>query len=155
MIDTKKTNRVMPKGGRKGGTIYPRMSLPDAVKNARKLVSKTHTSPQSEAAIFAVVGAKGPQGGIKMSALKQYGFMEGDKTSHFSASELAKKIESSPDDELRPFLREAALKPPVFRKIFDVFHGDEVTKANLSKGPLSLKFILRRPMTAWKPTYPQ
>lgn len=139
MSDAKTVDRPMPKGTRKGGTRYPRMRFPDAIKTARKLVSKTHTSPQSEASIFAVVGAKGPQGEIKMSALKQYGFMEGKKASNFSASELAKRIASTPEDEILPLLREAALKPSVFRKIFDVFHGEDVAKSKLKQRAAELE----------------
>jgi hypothetical protein len=133
MSDGKTADRAMPKGERKGGTRYPRMRFSDAIKNARKLVSKTHTSPQSQESIIAVVGAKGPKGEIKMSALRQYGFLEGKKATNFTASELAKRIASAPEDELLPLLREAALKPTIFRAIFDVFHGEEVTKAKLKQ----------------------
>jgi len=35
-----------PKGGRKGGTGYPKVKLEQAVAYAKKLVGKTHTGPQ-------------------------------------------------------------------------------------------------------------
>jgi len=38
--------QVMPKGGRKGGTQFPRLDLKQAIEFNKKLVSKTHTAPQ-------------------------------------------------------------------------------------------------------------
>lgn len=132
--------RQMPKGGRKGGTIFPRVALKDALVHARKLVSKTHTSAQPQDVIFSgVVGAKGGKGSVRMSALKQFGFLKGDIKSGFAADELAKEIAAAPDDELEPLYRRAILKPTVFKKLFDTFHGDVVTKAKLKQRAADLK----------------
>jgi hypothetical protein len=65
--------------------------------------------------------------------------MSGDTTSKFSASELAKRLNSAPDDEATPLLREAALTPQIFLKIFNVFHGEEVTRAKLKQKAAELK----------------
>lgn len=132
MKEEKKQARKMPKGGRKGGSVFPRITLGDAVAYARKLVSKTHTSPQPLDVIHSgVVGAKSGTGNVRVSALKQYGFLKGDVKSSFSADELAKRIVAAPPDELTPLYRLAALKPSVFRKLFDTYHGDAVSKAKL------------------------
>jgi hypothetical protein len=87
----------MPKGGRKGGTIFPRIPLADAVEFAKKLVSKTHSSAQPRDIIYSgVVGAKGGRGDTRISALKQFGFLKGDNKVKYSADTLAKSIASAP-----------------------------------------------------------
>lgn len=130
----------MPKGGRKGGSVFPRVALNDAIKYARKLVSKTHTSAQPKDVILSgVVGAKTGTGDVRMSALKQYGFLKGDTKSNFFADELAKKIAAAPPEELVPLYRQAMLKPTVFKKLFDTFHGDTISKAKLKQRAADLK----------------
>lgn len=132
--EAEKPKKVMPKGGRKGGAIFPRTPLPEAVGYAKKLVSKTHSAPQPIDIIYSgVVGAKGGTGDVKISALKQYGFIHKDPKQGFLATELAKKLSAAPDDERLPFLKQAALRPTVFKKIFDTYHGDQVSKAKLKQ----------------------
>lgn len=132
--------RQMPKGGRKGGSSFPRVALKDAIEYARKLVSKTHTAAQPTDVIHSgVVGAKTGTGNIRMSALKQYGFLKGDTKSNFSAADLAKKIAAAPPEELILLYRQAMLKPTVFKKLFDTFHGDTVSKAKLKQRAADLK----------------
>lgn len=132
--------RQMPKGGRKGGSVFPRVALTDAISYARKLVSKTHAAPQPKDVILSgVVGAKGGAGEVRMSALKQYGFLKGDGKTNFSADVLAKKISAAPPEELIALYREAVLRPTIFKKLFDTFHGDTVTKAKLKQRTADLK----------------
>lgn len=132
--------RKMPKGGRKGGSVFPRVSLSDAIRYAKKLVSKTHTAAQPQDVLYSgVVGAKSGTGAVRLSALKQFGFLVGDVKSGFSASDLATKLAASPADEVTPLYREAVLKPTVFKKIFDTFHGDAVSKAKLKQRAADLK----------------
>lgn len=139
MSDEKKP-RQMPKGGRKGGAVFPRIALSDAVSYGRKLVSKTHTGPQPQDVIFSgVVGAKSGTGNVRVSALKQYGLLVGDTTKGYEAAELAKKIASAPSDELQPLLRTAALRPNIFRRMFDTYHGDTVNKAKLRQRAADLE----------------
>jgi hypothetical protein len=135
-----KPKRAMPKGGRKGGAVFPRIPLADALAYAKKLVSKTHVGPQPVDVIHSgVVGVKGGIGDVRISALKQYGFIEGDKKNGFSASELAKKIASAPSEEILPFHQKAALLPAVFKAIFDTYHGDVVSRARLKQRAAGLK----------------
>lgn len=139
-MTTEKKARQMPKGGRKGGSVFPRVALNDAIGYARKLVSKTHTAPQPKDVILSgVIGAKGGLGAVRMSALKQYGFLKGDSKANFSADDLAKKIAAAPPEELVPLYRQAMLKPTVFRKLFDTFHGDAVSKARLKQRAADFK----------------
>ena len=74
-----------------------------------------------------------------MSALKQYGFLKGDAKSSFSADELAKRISAAPPEELAPLYRQAILRPTIFRKLFDTFHGDTWSKAKLKQRAADLK----------------
>lgn len=135
-----KPKRVMPKGGRKGGTVFPRVTLSEALTYAKKLVSKTHVGPQPIDIIHSgVVGAKSPTGDVRMSALKQFGLLEGDKQAGFIASEVAKKIVSAPPEDLQQLQQQAALCPKVFRTLFATYHGDVVSRAKLKQRAADLK----------------
>jgi len=140
MTTPEKKARTTPKGGRKGGSVFPRVEFKDAVSYARKLVSKTHSAPQPKDVIMSgVLGAKGGTGNVRMSALKQYGFLKGDTKNNFSADDLAKRIVAAPQEELVPLFRQAMLKPTIFKKLFDTFHGDAVSKAKLKQRASDLK----------------
>ena len=129
-----KQPRQMPRGGKKGGTMFPRISLAEALPFARKLVGKTHTGPQkTDVVLMGVFSSKHDKGRLGMSALKQYGLLTGDGNAGHTAAELAKQIAASPPDQLVKFYRQAALKPKVFKALFDTFHGDAVTKARLKQ----------------------
>lgn len=132
--------RVMPKGGRKGGSIFPRVTLVDALKYSKKLVTKTHVARISQDVVYSgVVGARSGLGAVRTSALKQYGLIEGDAKKDFSASTLARKIASAPDDEVVELYRDCALRPNVFKKISETFHGDAVSRAKLKQRASELK----------------
>jgi hypothetical protein len=129
-----KAARVMPKGGRKGGAVFPRMDLEAAVGYAKRLVSKTHTGPQAKDIVYSgVLDAKGSGGDVKISALKQYGFTTGDSAKGFSASEHAKQLVAAPPEEIRPHYKAAVLRPKIFKALFDTYHGDAVTTGKLKQ----------------------
>ncbi|PPU89729.1 hypothetical protein XaclCFBP3371_06125 [Xanthomonas euvesicatoria pv. citrumelonis] len=110
------------------------------MKYSKKLVTKTHVARISQEVVYSgVVGAKNGLGAVRASALKQYGFLEGDNKREFSASTLAKKIASSPDNEVLPLYRESALKPNIFKKLSETFHGDAVSRAKLKQRAAELK----------------
>lgn len=134
-----KSKKTMPKGVRKGGTRFPRQSLADALGWAKKLVAKTHLGPQPEGVVLSgVVGSSSSVGQVRISTLKQFGLLEGDSKG-YAASELAKKIEAAPAEERTALYRMAALTPPVFKTLFDTFHGDEVNYAKLKQRSAELK----------------
>jgi hypothetical protein len=102
-------------------------------------VSKTHLGPQPEAIIFAsVVDSKTTSGEIRVSTLKQYGLMQGSSKA-YDATPLAKAINSAPEEEIDAFIGESALHPPIFKGLFDTFHGDDVTRAKLRQRAADLK----------------
>lgn len=126
--------RQMPKGGRKGGSSFPRVSLVDALTYSKKLVTKTHSGAQPQDVIFSgVVGAKSGTGNVRIAALKQYGLIRGDAKLYYLAADLAKRIHSAPEEELLALYQIAALHASIFKKIFDAFLGDTVSKAKLKQ----------------------
>jgi hypothetical protein len=134
-----KQKKQMPKGGRKGGTVFPRLDLLRALEYAGKLVSKTHTGPQSQSIVLVgVFGTAGSNGLIRSSALKQYGLLESTDKG-IQASSLARAIEAAPAEEQSAHIQKAFLLPRVFRALYDTFHGDTVTRAKLRQQALSLK----------------
>lgn len=123
--------KQMPKGGRKGGRQFPQLSLKDAVEYAKKLVSKTHTGSQPENIILTgVFGSGTSRGKIKAAALKQFGLMTGTADA-YRASNLAKDIVAAPEAECQQLFQQAALKPDVFKSLYETFKGDTVTSAKI------------------------
>ncbi|MGH9327570.1 MAG: hypothetical protein ACRD2B_12930 [Terriglobia bacterium] len=69
---------------------------------------------------------------MRASALKQFGLMGGN-VSAYRATELAKEIDAALPDDRYALLRRAVLSSKLFNKIFDTFHGDSVSKAQIAK----------------------
>lgn len=137
MIEEVKSKK--PKGGRKGGTRFPQISLKDAVEYAKKLASKTHTGPQPAGIILpGVFGSATQTGQIRASAMKQFGLMDG-LAEAYSASELAKKIIAATPEDIQPLLQAAALKPEVFLSLYQTFVGDKVSSAKIRQQTLKLE----------------
>jgi len=133
------TQKKMPKGGRRGGTTFPRVDLEQAVGYARKLVSKTHTAAQPADIVLAgVFGAKSEIGEVRAAALRQFGLLDGNPRGYF-ATELAKKIMAATKDDLPNLLHESLLKPGLFKKLFDTFCNDNVSRSRVRQQALSLK----------------
>lgn len=129
----------MPKGGRKGGTTFPRLPLKQALEYSDKLVSKTHTGALPEATILAgVFDNAGPLGQVRASALKQYGLMEGDKTA-YKATKLAQEIDAALSEEKPSLLQKALLNSKPFQEIFETFRGDTVSRARIRQRAQALK----------------
>lgn len=125
-----------PKGGRKGGTSYPKVKLDKAVAYAKKLVGKTHTGPLPASTILpGVFGSSGNTGKSKTraSALKQYGLLTGSSEA-YKASQLAKDIDAAPDPETKnPLLHKAFRSSKLFSQILDTYQGDTVTKGKIEQ----------------------
>ena len=128
MVDSETTipavttaKRKAPKGGRKGGTTFPRIGLEKALLYSDKLVSKTHTGGLPESTILAgVFGTVGGEGQVRASALRQYGLLEGDWTA-YSATALAREIDAALDDQKPALLQRALLSSKLFHEIFQNF----------------------------------
>ena len=136
MAETEKptvTKKATPKGGRKGGTLFPKINLKQALDYSKKLVGKTHTGPQPEKTILpGVFGNAGPAGKVRASALKQFGLLEGG-TDAYQATQLAKDIDGAPPEDRPPLLQRAFRSSKLFNQIFETFHGDTVSKAKIDQ----------------------
>lgn len=136
MTDSKK---VPSKGGSKGGTRFPRLELKKAHEYSKKLVSKTHTGAQPANVILpGVFGSAGPNGQVRASALKQYCLLGGTSKAYV-ATELAQNLNGSTPEDLSMYLKEAFLKPTLFRTLFDTFCNDTVTRAKIKQQASNLK----------------
>jgi len=124
--------KKMPKGGRKGGTIFPRLKLKQALEYSKKLVSKTAVAPQPEATILAgVFNNAGPEGKVRISALKQLGLIQGTPTA-YKATQLARDIEAAADEKEKQLLvRRAMLTSKVYRELFDTYQADQASKGKI------------------------
>lgn len=136
------TARKMPKGGRKGGTTFPRLSLKESFDYAKKLVAKTHTGPQPASivypGVFGVSAKEGGEGDIRKSALLQFGWLKGNREGMI-ASDFAKKAVAMPENELPAVLRVACLQPKLYKSLFDTYQGSETTKAKIKQQAAALK----------------
>ncbi|MDR3799179.1 MAG: hypothetical protein P4K93_13570 [Terracidiphilus sp.] len=112
--------------------MYPRIPLEQALIYSKKLVSKTAVAPQSEATLLAgVFGNASSEGKVRLSALKQFGLVEGDSKAHF-ASRLAKDIDAAADEaESLPLVRKAFLSARVFQELFNTYQDDQASKAKI------------------------
>lgn len=129
----------MPKGGRKGGTQFPQVSLEDAVEYAKKLVSKTHTGPQPASVILpGVFGAGGGRGQVRVGALKQFGLLAG-KPEAYRASDQAKSLSAAPPEEIQKHLQEVFLRAKVFKSLYDTFVTDTVSRAKIRQQAAALE----------------
>lgn len=136
----KSDKKKMPKGGRKGGTRFPQINLQKALEYGKKLVSKTHNGPQpTQTILVGVFNNKGPVGGVRASALKQYGLMEGDTTEGYVASQLARDIEGAVPDERRGLVQRAFLTPNLFKQIYDTLQPDTVSRARIRQVVITAK----------------
>jgi len=134
--------KAMPRGGRKGGPAFPRISLKRALEYSEKLVRKTHTGPQPEEDILrGVFENVGPEGGVRASALKQYGLLE-VTADGYKATDLAKQIVAALPEQRNPLLRRALLSSKLFKRIFDTHNGDTVSTAKIRQTALGLKVHL-------------
>lgn len=128
-----------PKGGRKGGTLFPKINLQQVLDYAKKLVAKTHVGPLPEKTILPGVFANAGAGGkVRASALKQFGLMQGDAKA-YEATQLAKDIDACPSEDRQLLLKSAFLSSKLFSEMFTVFNGDSVAMAKIEQRAKGLK----------------
>src|SRR6266852_972223 len=139
MAESEKSKRNPPKGGRKGGTIFPRIGLAKAIEYSNNVVRKTHSAAQPAETIYVgVFGSKGPEGQVRASALKQYGLMKGDAKA-FVATDLAKEIHVATPDQKINLYRKAFLSAKTFNHIYTTYQGDLVSPARLNQAAATAK----------------
>jgi hypothetical protein len=136
--EAKAEGKKTPKGGRKGGTPFPRINLAKSLDYSKKLVSKTHIGPQPESTILpGVFGNSGSDGKIRASALKHFGLLEGPPAA-YKATSLGKDLDATPDNEKGLLLQRAFLSCKLFKQVFETFIGDDVSRAKIEQRLKSL-----------------
>lgn len=131
-------NKNPTSGGAKGGKRFPKINLEKSVEYSKRLVSKTHNSPQpKEVVLPGVFDSNTWLGGQRLSATKLYGLLKGDSKA-YTATELAKQINSATKDEIHSFLKKACIKPEIFNSLYNTFHNETTSKAKLKQQALTL-----------------
>jgi len=137
--ETSSSKKIVPKGGRKGGTLFPKSDLKEALEYSAKLVSKTHTGAQPAKTILpGVFGSGSTSGKVRASALKQFGLLEGTPQA-YQASKLAKDIEAAPPEEKPALFERAFLSSKLFKDIYDTYCGDTVSISKIRQQAQTLK----------------
>jgi hypothetical protein len=131
--------KAMPKGGRKGGTMFPRTPLDKALGYSENLVRKTHSGAQPvQTILVGVFKNKGDDGKVRASALRQFGLLEGDADG-YSASQLAREIEATPKTEQHIVIQRAFFNAKLFKQLYDTFQSDTVSRAKLRQAAVTAK----------------
>lgn len=137
--ETSTSKKTLPKGGRKGGTLFPKIDLKQALEYSAKLVSRTHTGAQPAKTILpGVFGSATTAGKVRASALKQFGLLEGTSQA-YEASKLAKAIAAAPPEEKLALLERAFLNSKLLKDIYDTYCGDTVSTAKIKQQAQTLK----------------
>jgi hypothetical protein len=138
MTTVPKAKSTPPKGGKKGGSVYPRVALPKAIEYATKLVAKTHTGPQPRNIVGpGVFGSGGTKANERISALRQFGLLLGTDKSGYQASPFAKQLVGAAEDKPK-LIKDACLKPNILAKLHNTFLGDTISKARIKQQILAL-----------------
>lgn len=131
---------------------HPAFSLANALEKIKLVYDKDRRTPTTSAVIVGHLGYKhtdGP-GGRALSCLRQYGLLE-ETAGNWKVSDAAFNILHLPDSdpEKAKLVREAALKPALYRMLRDDYPGgipsDETLTSNLLRrgfNPLSIDFII-------------
>jgi hypothetical protein len=119
---------------------YPVFDLEEAINKAKILWEKDHKAGSSREAAFAHLGYKGGSGSSlrAVAALKKYGLTE-EKQGRICLTDLAIELLLYPPNDGRhqKALREAALKPTIFSRLYEKYKdgipSDETLKSELIK----------------------
>jgi hypothetical protein len=78
-----------------------------------------------------LLGATSARGAVKLSAMKQFGLLEEDSRSLFRPTLLAQALAGDNGCQGLALMRQAALKPKVFRELFSTFQGRTISRADV------------------------
>lgn len=122
------------KPGRKGGTKYPHYSLKELQQDLMPLCSKTRPKPlsipQIAAGIFKYsVGSVAAE--IRISALRQFGLVEG-KNAAIQATDVCLKAAAGSPEEKLSALRQAFLNAKPFRDAYETFRNQPTSKDKIA-----------------------
>jgi len=119
---------------KKGGTTFPRYDLGELLAYVKPIHSKTYNTKldlqQISIGVFNLkvsVAAK-----IKLSALRQFGLIDGPNNA-LSASKLCADIAVKSEDERLPCLQQAFFNVKPFEEVFKTFKGGEAQKNKIAQ----------------------
>jgi hypothetical protein len=80
--------------------------------------------------LVGVFNNKGPEGGVRASALKQYGLLHGDAKG-YEASPLARQIEVALPEERTTLIQQAFLTPKIFKQTYETLQSETASRARV------------------------
>lgn len=127
--------KARPKGGRKGGTSFPRYGLDALLDNVESLLKKVHTGPitiqQLSSGVFKL-GASSGAGKTRFAAMKRFGLATGEYNK-ITATNLCREIGSKTGDERLLYLQQALFNVKPFKGAFHAFTGDTIPKEKIAE----------------------
>jgi hypothetical protein len=121
--------------GRNRSPNYPYLTLPDAINKTCVVLEKDKLSPTSPEVIAGHLGYAQLHGTSRrvLAAMKEYGLLEDAGSKRFRVSNLGYRLckNNEPTAEREKLLKEAALKPFIFRAVIEHFKGDIPSPANV------------------------
>lgn len=130
--DEKSVNGKAAKGKRQRSPGYPIISIDDAITRLRQIYQRDRRAFTTYNAILEHLGysTKGQAGrsgtsGRVVAALRQYGLLD-EHEGQFRVSDTGFRILNLPEEseERTNLIRQAALRPPIFRKILAYYKGE-------------------------------
>ncbi len=127
------------KRGRKGGARFPRIPLEKALAYTKKLVEVTADGAKPKEIVFPeVFGVKGPSGNERVSALRQFGLVEGDSKG-YQATDLGKRVARARGKKRGELLVQAFFACDLYKNMYQSLAGKPVTAADMQKAAQALK----------------
>ncbi len=127
---------LQPESGQRRSPSYPVLTIDDAIERARRVYEADRRAFATFENVASNMGygatKKGGRTGRAVAALKQYGLLE-EKGGQYRISDTAFRILELPEDapERARLVSEAALRPPIVRKILSHYAGQLPSDATL------------------------
>lgn len=139
-------DRVVMKGRSLGAgrsPNYPQMNIIQAIDRVKKVYSEEHTHSVPDQSIASALGYSSLNGTSKvvLSALKKFGLLVASGDGFKVSQDAVAIIELLPDDPTRIVaLHKSALRPPVFKQIYERYGNDLPSDASLRHYLVGLSF---------------
>jgi len=139
-------DRAVPKGRSLGAgrsPNYPQMNIVQAIDRAKKVYTEEHTHSVPDQSIAVALGYSSLNGTSKvvLSALKKFGLLVASGDGFKVSQDAVAIIELPANDPTRIVaLHKSALRPPVFKQIYDRYGTDLPSDASLRHYLVGLGF---------------
>lgn len=122
---------------------YPQMNIVQAIERIKKVYAEEHTHSVPDQSIAAALGYTSLNGTSKvvLSAMKKYGLLIASGDGFKVSQDAVSIIELLPDDPTRLVaLHKSALRPPVFKQLYEKYGHDLPSDASLRHYLVSIGF---------------